>query len=220
MPLDPAKLSQIRDRPGGGFQARCPACAEDGHDKDGTHLWVKADGRFGCCVHPKDTGHRKRIWKLAGKSERRALSVQLPTLKPLATVRIHRAGLAEFMTRSAKQPEPATSADEQMKTPPQPTTPESDGMVTDDLFAGRPGRVSQSLARTRGRTRTCVQGLEEPVRAVRAQSRPILPHLTGAGDLVIPFDAPERYQWWKGGQSIAQTRAELAARKENDGSAF
>ena len=47
-----------------------------------------------------------------------------------------------------------------------------------------------------------------------------LPRLTPGGTLVIPFDAPERYHWWRGGQSIAETRAEVLERKENDGSAF
>jgi hypothetical protein len=37
-----------------------------------------------------------------------------------------------------------------------------------------------------------------------------LPCLTPGGDLVIPFDSPERYHWWKpGGQSAERTRAEL-----------
>ena len=47
-----------------------------------------------------------------------------------------------------------------------------------------------------------------------------MPCFTPGGSLVIPFDAPERYHWWKGGQTIAQTRAEVLARKENDGSPF
>jgi hypothetical protein len=35
---------------------------------------------------------------------------------------------------------------------------------------------------------------------------------------VIPFDSPERYHWWKGGQSVAVTRRECEARQGgNDG---
>jgi hypothetical protein len=30
-------------------------------------IYVCPDGRFGCCVHPKDGGHRKRIFALAGE---------------------------------------------------------------------------------------------------------------------------------------------------------
>ena len=36
-----------------------------------------------------------------------------------------------------------------------------------------------------------------------------MPHFTPGGTLVIPFDSPERYHWWKGGQSVAATVAEL-----------
>ena len=46
--------------------------------------------------------------------------------------------------------------------------------------------------------------LGEGVRGVR------IPYFTPGGTLVIPFDSPERYHWWKGGQSIAETRAEIA----------
>lgn len=41
-----------------------------------------------------------------------------------------------------------------------------------------------------------------------------LPFLTAGGDLSIPFDSPERYHWWKGGQSVASTRVEVLARIE------
>jgi hypothetical protein len=47
-----------------------------------------------------------------------------------------------------------------------------------------------------------------------------LPYLLADGTLVIPFDSPERYHWWKGGQSIRQTVGELKERKELDASAF
>lgn len=39
-----------------------------------------------------------------------------------------------------------------------------------------------------------------------------LPYLTPGGTLVIPFDSNPKYHWWKGGQSIVQTRAEVLAR--------
>ncbi len=39
-----------------------------------------------------------------------------------------------------------------------------------------------------------------------------LPHLTPGGDLVIPFDSDPKYHWWKGGQSVVSTRAEVPAR--------
>jgi hypothetical protein len=39
-----------------------------------------------------------------------------------------------------------------------------------------------------------------------------LPHLTPGGTLVIPMDSPERYHWWKGGQSVSETLAEVKRR--------
>ena len=56
--------------------------------------------------------------------------------------------------------------------------------------------------------------------AKRSSVLPV-PYLLSDGTLVIPFNSPERYHWWKGGQSVRQTRAELLAqchheRKEQD----
>jgi hypothetical protein len=35
------------------------------------------------------------------------------------------------------------------------------------------------------------------------------PYLTAGGVLGIPFDSDPKYHWWKGGQSVAETRAEV-----------
>src|ERR1041384_63678 len=46
-----------------------------------------------------------------------------------------------------------------------------------------------------------------------AQPRKLrLPFLTTDGTLSIPFDSDPKYHWWKGGQSVEQTRAEVVAR--------
>jgi hypothetical protein len=50
---------------------------------------------------------------------------------------------------------------------------------------------------------------ESAVRAALVGER--LPFLTAGGDLSIPFDSPERYHWWRGGQSVAQTLQEVRA---------
>ena len=44
-----------------------------------------------------------------------------------------------------------------------------------------------------------------------------LPYVTAGGDLVIPFDSDPKYHWWKTGQSVEQTRAEVLARTEAEG---
>jgi hypothetical protein len=66
MSLNLEKLENVRKLDNGIVQARCPACAEGGNDRKGEHLRILADGRFGCCIHPKDGNHRKRIFALAG----------------------------------------------------------------------------------------------------------------------------------------------------------
>ena len=49
----------------------------------------------------------------------------------------------------------------------------------------------------------------------RNESSEKLPYLTPGGTLVIPFDSPERYHWWKpDGErlTVAQTMAEVKER--------
>jgi hypothetical protein len=79
MSLDISKLENVRKR-SGKVIARCPACAEPGHDQKGEHLVINADGRFGCVVYPGDSGdakeHRKRIFALCGDREIKPLAVR------------------------------------------------------------------------------------------------------------------------------------------------
>jgi hypothetical protein len=77
MSLDVRKLEKVRELANGATQARCPACAESGGDRKGEHLRIYPDGRYGCCVHPKDAQHRKRIFALAGERERRQFTVRV-----------------------------------------------------------------------------------------------------------------------------------------------
>jgi len=48
--------------------ARCPACVEEGHDRQGNHLVIfnKGKGAFGCVANPKDKAHQKRIYDIVG----------------------------------------------------------------------------------------------------------------------------------------------------------
>ena len=86
MSLDISKLENVRKR-GGKVIARCPACAEVGHDQKGEHLVINANGSFGCVVYPGDSAdakeHRKRIFALCGDRE----------IKPLA---VHPSGLGRL----------------------------------------------------------------------------------------------------------------------------
>ena len=81
MSLDVKRLEKVRDLADGVVQARCPACAESGGDRKGEHLRVYPDGRFGCCVHPKDREHRRRIHALAGDKAPRVIKVRVAAAK-------------------------------------------------------------------------------------------------------------------------------------------
>ncbi len=95
MSLDVKKLEKVRELANGVTQARCPACAEGGGDKKGEHLRIYPDGRYGCCVHPKDAQHRKRIFALVGERQRRSFTVKVAaTAKPAEPARSVRGALA------------------------------------------------------------------------------------------------------------------------------
>jgi hypothetical protein len=70
MSLDITKLEDVEKR-GSRTIARCPACAEQGHDNKGNHLLIDEQGRFSCIMHPGEGGHqhRKRIFSLVGNND-------------------------------------------------------------------------------------------------------------------------------------------------------
>ena len=86
--LDLARLKNVKQLGDGAVRAACPACQAQGSDASGDHLFIKADGKYGCATHPGDHEHRKEIYKLAGKQ---ALPMQpRPTMTtvPLAKLDI------------------------------------------------------------------------------------------------------------------------------------
>ena len=55
----------------GGCIARCPACAEQGQDTKGEHLWWNpVTGAFSCIAHQRDAEHRQAIVSLVGTPTR------------------------------------------------------------------------------------------------------------------------------------------------------
>jgi hypothetical protein len=66
MSIDVTLLEKVRRAPTGKITARCPACAETGGDRKGSHLVVFPDERFACAAHPGDGEHRRRIMALTG----------------------------------------------------------------------------------------------------------------------------------------------------------
>ena len=70
--LDIAKLQNLKRR-NGIIIAQCPACAEEGKDHKGEHLFIDLDGRFGCVLYPGENGrlHRRKVFELVGVREKR-----------------------------------------------------------------------------------------------------------------------------------------------------
>jgi hypothetical protein len=89
MSLDISRLENVRTR-GDKKIARCPACAEAGHDQKGEHLVINEDGSFGCVIYPGDSvdakKHRKRIFALCGDREIKPLIVRSPSVGRLGRV--------------------------------------------------------------------------------------------------------------------------------------
>lgn len=222
MSLDVAKLEKVRELAGGLVQARCPACAEGGHDRSGEHLRIYPDGRFGCCVHPKDGEHRKRIFALVGcKSHGPAagkvtLRIKTPSAVPVA--RSVKAALTTFDGGTLGTAKGGLVS---------PTPQMAAGVESESAEFGTLGTVEVKLracARVDSPTTNIdtphflgeLKDLETVVPNVPLAKLPVtgekLPFITAGGDLSIPFDSPERYHWWKGGQSIAETLAEVKER--------
>ena len=216
MSLDVAKLENVRELGGGIVQARCPACAEGGHDRTGEHLRIYLDGRFGCCVHPKDGDHRKRIWALAGVRQPGTISLRLKTPPAMPSTRSVTAAFTSFNSRT---PRTANTKSENSV----PTVP------TNPVVDSRTARTAEVKLRTRAREDSTTTNIdtgifpeelkdwETAVRDARLPLPPVaagerLPFLTAGGDLSIPFDSPERYHWWRGGQSVAETIQEVKER--------
>jgi hypothetical protein len=210
MSLDTAKLEKVRELAGGIVQARCPACAEGGHDRTGEHLRVYPDGRFGCCVHPKDGDHRKRIFALVGVRKPGTFTLRIKTPPALPSAKSVKAALS---THSLGTPQA-----------------ELENGVRDvrvvPIDNSRTPRTGISELRTRARGDSTadhidigedshgeLKDLESGVRGVRVTpAGERLPFLTADGSLSIPFDSPERYHWWKpDGErlTVAEIRAEV-----------
>ena len=204
MSLDLKKLEQARELANGVIQARCPACAKNESDKTGDHLRVYPDGRFGCCVHPKDREHRKQIFALVGEHVRRSFQVRVAACKqapsPFLSVT---ASLTNFVRTlrtpvcESVQESPISSAEVRtLRTP----------ISNPHAYIKKEGTYIDACAHTYKDCKSAV------LTVLSSPSGEKLPFLLADGTLSIPFDSPERYHWWKSGQSVTQTRHEILER--------
>ena len=205
MSLDVAKLEKVRELAGGIMQARCPACAEGGNDRTGEHLRIYPDGRFGCCVYPKDGEHRKRIWAMAGVRQPGTFGLRLKTPSALPATQSVTADFASFNSRTPRTPK--TESENGVLAV--PTTPVVDSRTARTALLKLRAHTREELPTVLDDIPEKLEDSESAVRSVRTGE--LLPFLTAGGDLSIPFDSPERYHWWRGGQSVAATLAEVRA---------
>ena len=226
MSLDRTKLQKVRDLANGGLQAQCPACAEAGQDRKGEHLRISPQGKFGCCVFPGDSKHRSRIFTLAGEDfavghQPKPIRVRVASAKTAEAVQLDllgRLGRVFSSPSKGQATEPTTSGTLGTTTYSLRVREESekDQIYIRKLIDNREPVPSVPKGEVYQQSETGVPSVPtvQQLKTVR------LPYLTPSGDLVIPFDSPERYHWWKGGQSIHATKQELLERKESDASAF
>ncbi|MEI7732747.1 MAG: hypothetical protein WCO56_24455 [Verrucomicrobiota bacterium] len=220
MSLNLNRLEKVRHLSSGITQARCPACAEGGNDRTGEHLRIYPDGRFGCCVHPKDEEHRRRIFALAGERQAprqpsRQFKVRVANEPTTAAAAKSIRGSLTGFARTARTGERELAA----------TAPASQEWPELDFRTTRTGN-SKSHAYAREETAYIYNKAETGVLSVlsgkvaettpdTAGKQERMPFLTADGTLSIPFDSPERYHWWKGGQSVEETYAEVVKRMES-----
>jgi hypothetical protein len=90
MSLNIEKLEKVVLLNGGTYRARCPACAELGGDRKGNHLFIYADGKFGCAANPKDHEHRRQIHKLARSAPKTSFTIKAKPETPKFCIPIKR----------------------------------------------------------------------------------------------------------------------------------
>lgn len=218
MSLDLSKLEKLVHLADGAKRARCPACAQTGNDRKGEHLLVHPDGKFGCCVFPGDRVHRKLIFALAGSQSPTAIRVRVKVPKSNDTGEKDILGqLGRVFASSEAKTEIREKSGERRETQPISKTV-------------RTPRTPQLLLTRKGNTvngseseNEAIEEFNEGVRSVRKTetSKDLIketggvvgnkqhcPFLLADGTLVIPFDSPEKFHWWKGGQLVSETRAE------------
>ena len=200
MSLDVSKLRNVHELAGDIVQAGCPACAEGGHDRAGNHLRIYPDGRFGCCVHPKDGEHRKRIFALVGVRKPGTFTLRVKTPPAMTATRSVKAALTAFSSGTLG----TARFESENGVPAVPSSPVTDfGTLGTPIFNPRAyaREVSPNIC-THVHT---YKGLESAVPSVPSAggAKPPnvagerLPFLTADGSLSIPFDSPDRYHWWK-----------------------
>ena len=220
MSLDRSKLQKVRPLGNGAWQAQCPACAETGQDRKGEHLRISPEGKFGCCVFAGDREHRRRIFVLAGNHGPRRISVRVATGKAVPSAQQNLLGRLGRVFGIATEREDRTGMNIGTLGTGTYSLRVREETEEDQLYIHKliDNREPVPSVPTGEQAVQHQEQLETGVPSVPKTNQ--LPYLLSDGTLVIPFNSPERYHWWTGGQSIRRTLAGLMTRKENDAAPF
>jgi len=221
MSLDRSKLQRLRESGDGSCQAQCPACAEAGQDRKGEHLRISPEGKFGCCVFPGDLKHRSRIFALAGEHRPKAIKVRVASAKTAEPLQLDLLGRLGRVFSSPTESQLSDSVNPgTLGTPTYSLREVQKENHISELVDNRTSVPSVPDGQVCEQSETGVPS----VPTVQQPEKPRLPYLTPADDLVIPFDSPERYHWWKPPHEqrlrVREILAEARERKENDASPF
>jgi hypothetical protein len=213
MSLDHTKLEKLRPLANGVWQAQCPACAESGQDRKGEHLRISPDGKFGCCVYPGDSQHRKRIFALAGSHGPKAIKVRVAPVKTASSVQLDLLGrLGRAFGPNSQLSTLNSQLSGTLRTPFSDPRAYANETMKDDLFIRKLIGSREPVLSVLEIEGDGKDGMDGTDGSNRTPGTAQLPYLLADGTLVIPFDSPERYHWWKGGQSVRRTVAELVGK--------
>jgi hypothetical protein len=158
---------------------------------------------------------------LAGEHGARGIRVRVASAKAAETVQLDLLGRLGRVVSSPSEPQVSYSVSSgTLGTPTYSLRIEENEIPIHKLIDNR---TSVPSVPSVPEVEVCQQS-EVGVPSVPKQETVRLPYLTSSGDLVIPFDSPERYHWWKPPHEkrlrVSEILAELWERKENDASSF
>lgn len=223
MSLDISKLENVKEKHS-HIRARCPACAEQGHDHKGNHLSIDEQGRFTCVLYPGEGGkcHRKRIFELTGIKGhmKKSIKIKVPKCKlnqnktSLFTDSDNH-NLGRLGRVNHTRGESAVICKNILGrlgrlfiTPPYIDLKKNNNNKKEYEIA-----VPAVPNETEGDCHaTPTKSIDETMNLDQTAWPP--PYINKSGTLVIPFNSDPKYHWWNGGQSIRDTLRELGASDE------
>ena len=218
MSLDISKLENVKEKHS-HIRARCPACAEQGHDHKGNHLSIDEQGRFTCVLYTGEGGkcHRKRIFELTGIKGHmnKTIKIKVPQYKSIQNkttlvVDSDNRNLGRLGRGNRTRNERTVICKNILGrlgrlfiTPPYIDLKKNNNNKKEYEIA-----VPAVPNETEGDCHaTPAKYIDETKNPDPTAWQP--PYIDKSGTLVIPFNSDPKYRWWNRGQSVIQTLREL-----------